>query len=140
MGGPVFDPNEELIPDIKRKPGYLAKNSYEIVDHKGNVVSDSDVSPEMLKELRSGQLAIRQKPGPNNSLGLVKFRIPEPIRRVHARNAGDVALFANPARFQPWLHPRGRSPEASRMGAQRYSGMDSRENSSGQWMAMKQFA
>jgi murein L,D-transpeptidase YcbB/YkuD len=79
---------KELIPDIKRKPGYLAKNSYEIVDHKGNVVSDSDVSPEMLKELRSGQLAIRQKPGPNNSLGLVKFEFP---------NQYDVYMHGTPA-------------------------------------------
>ena len=79
---------KELIPDIKRKPGYLAKNSYEIVDHKGNVVSESDVSPEMLKELRSGQFAIRQKPGPNNSLGLIKFELP---------NQYDVYLHGTPA-------------------------------------------
>jgi L,D-transpeptidase YcbB len=78
----------ELIPKIRRDPDYLAKNGYEVVSHDRNVVTDGTVTDDVLAGLRSGELYIRQKPGPKNALGLVKFIFPNPY---------DVYLHSTPA-------------------------------------------
>ena len=67
----------EMLPLIRKDPAYLAKNSYEIVDNTGTVVDSGTVSKEMKRQLRSGKLGVRQTPGPNNALGLVKFDFPQ---------------------------------------------------------------
>jgi L,D-transpeptidase YcbB len=66
----------ELIPHILRDPEYLAQKQFEVVDSNGTVVASSSVSNEVMDELRAGRLSIRQKPGPKNALGLVKFVFP----------------------------------------------------------------
>lgn len=48
----------EIMPAIKRNPGYIARNNMEITGYSGKVPN------------------VRQKPGPSNSLGLVKFLFP----------------------------------------------------------------
>ena len=53
------------------------------------MVSEGDVSDEILEGLRRGELTVRQRPGPKNSLGLVKFMFP---------NEFDVYLHGTPAR------------------------------------------
>ena len=58
----------EFLPRIARDPNYLAAKGFEVVDAKQNVVSSGAVSPEVLEQLRSGKLFIRQNPGPKNSL------------------------------------------------------------------------
>jgi murein L,D-transpeptidase YcbB/YkuD len=85
---PLDIQRKELLREVRKDPGYLTKHSYEIVDAKGNVVSDGSVSEEMRKPLYSGKLAIRQKPGAENSLGLVKFDLP---------NKYDVYMHGTPA-------------------------------------------
>ncbi len=78
----------ELIPQIERDPTtYLAKHAYEIVTFDGRVVADGAVSKEILQQLRSGRLRIRQRPGSSNALGLVKFVFP---------NEHDVYLHGTP--------------------------------------------
>jgi len=77
----------ELLPDIQRDPAYLARNRYEIVDSAGAVVSQS-VTEEIKRQLRSGKLGMRQMPGPDNALGLLKFDFP---------NAHDVYMHGTPA-------------------------------------------
>jgi len=86
---PIDIQRDELLPEIEKDPSYLARHSYEIVDRNGRVVSDGLLTAEMQKQLYSGRLQIRQKPGPNNSLGLIKFDLP---------NAHDVYLHGTPAR------------------------------------------
>jgi L,D-transpeptidase YcbB len=66
----------ELVPKIERDPLYLAKNRYEVVTFEDTVVTNGIVDAAMLADLRSGKLRIRQTPGPENSLGLVKFLFP----------------------------------------------------------------
>ncbi|HUN60111.1 MAG TPA: L,D-transpeptidase family protein [Candidatus Binataceae bacterium] len=78
----------ELIPKIRRDPNYLAANNYEVVDSSQNVVTDGTVSDAVLAQLRNGSLFIRQKPGPKNALGLVKFIFP---------NSYNVYLHSTPA-------------------------------------------
>ena len=66
----------EFFSRIARDPEYLAKKGFEVVDSHQQVVASGTVSSDVLEQLRAGKLFIRQKPGPKNSLGLVKFIFP----------------------------------------------------------------
>lgn len=68
----------EVVPHIQKDPNYIAKNHFEVVTPKGEVVTDNQVSPEVLEGIRSLHLMVRQKPGDTNSLGLVKIIFPNP--------------------------------------------------------------
>jgi murein L,D-transpeptidase YcbB/YkuD len=87
---------DELVPEIEKDRGYLAKHAYEIVDSRTKVVTEG-TSEDVLQQLRAGQLAIRQKPGPNNSLGLVKFVFPNE-NNVYMHATPAVELFAKSRR------------------------------------------
>jgi murein L,D-transpeptidase YcbB/YkuD len=78
----------EMLPHIEKDPAYLVENSYEIVDNAGAVVGSATVSEEIKRQIRSGKLNIRQTPGPNNALGLLKFDFP---------NQHDVYMHGTPA-------------------------------------------
>ena len=66
----------EFLPKLAKDPDYLAKKGFEVVDNRQTVVTSGAVTGEVLAQLRSGKLFIRQTPGPKNSLGLVKFIFP----------------------------------------------------------------
>jgi len=66
----------EFFSRIARDPDYLEKKGFEVVDSRQKVVASGAVSSELLEQLRAGKLFIRQKPGPKNSLGLLKFIFP----------------------------------------------------------------
>ena len=66
----------EFLPYIARDPDYLEKKGYEVVDSRQEVVTSGTVTSDVIEQLRAGKLFIRQKPGPKNSLGLVKFIFP----------------------------------------------------------------
>lgn len=78
----------ELVPKLDRDRSYLAKNGYEVVTPQDQVVTNGIVDDDVMAQLRSGRLWIRQTPGPKNSLGLVKFLFP---------NEHDVYLHDTPA-------------------------------------------
>jgi murein L,D-transpeptidase YcbB/YkuD len=78
----------EIVPGIQKDPGYLAKKNMEITDSAGKVVTAGAASPEVLAQLRAGRLMVRQRPGPKNSLGLIKFIFP---------NSHNVYLHSTPA-------------------------------------------
>ena len=67
---------KELLPEILRDPSWVSANNFELVTPLGEVVTDRPVSEQMLSELGTGELLLRQKPGPKNTLGLVKFVFP----------------------------------------------------------------
>jgi len=78
----------EIVPKLLRDPRYLTKRGFEATDQNGHVVGAGAVSNTMLAEIQSGRLLVRQKPGPRNALGLVKFMFP---------NEFDVYLHSTPA-------------------------------------------
>ncbi len=77
---------KEMLPKIRRDPGYLGRERLEIV---GGGRATRAVTPGTLAGLASGSLGLRQRPGADNSLGLVKFIFP---------NDEDIYLHATPAR------------------------------------------
>ena len=79
----------ETLPAIRKDPaGYLARNDMEIVQGQGDDARPVAPTPENLALLERGQLRVRQRPGPRNSLGLVKFMFP---------NDENVYLHSTPA-------------------------------------------
>jgi murein L,D-transpeptidase YcbB/YkuD len=65
----------EIVPKLQKNPGYLRRNAFEVVDQRGVAVSVSNPQ-SLLSELRDHKLRIRQIPGDQNSLGLIKFVFP----------------------------------------------------------------
>ena len=78
----------EMIPKMAKDRTYIQKNGYEVVTFSGQVVTDGVISDEVLAQLRTGKLTVRQKPGPKNALGLAKFIFP---------NDSNVYLHSTPA-------------------------------------------
>jgi len=87
----------ELIPHILRDPDYLAKTGFEIVDSRRSVVAEGTVTSDVLSQLRGGKLFIRQKPGPKNALGLVKFLFPNSYN-VYMHDTPSTEFFAKSRR------------------------------------------
>jgi murein L,D-transpeptidase YcbB/YkuD len=73
---PASIQRNELLPEITRDPSWVSANNFELVTLQGEVAGDRTVSEQMLSELRTGKLVLRQKPGSKNTLGLVKFTFP----------------------------------------------------------------
>jgi L,D-transpeptidase YcbB len=87
----------EIVPKIIKDPGYLQKNNYEVVSYSGQLVTDGQVSEEVLAQLRAGKLMVRQKPGPKNALGLIKFIFPND-QNVYLHSTPSQSLFSRSRR------------------------------------------
>jgi L,D-transpeptidase YcbB len=87
----------EIVPHILKDSNYIAKNHFEVVTPKGEVVTDNQVSPEVLEGIRSLHLMVRQKPGETNSLGLVKIIFPNPDN-VYLHGTDAPGLFSQDVR------------------------------------------
>jgi len=81
---------EEIVPEARLDPTYLSANNYEITSDWGPDAEVMEVTPENLDLVEAGTLKIRQKPGEENALGLVKFMFPNPY---------DVYLHGTPADY-----------------------------------------
>ena len=87
----------EIVPHIQKDPNYIAKHNFEVVTPKGEVVTDDQVSPEVLEGIRSLRLMVRQKPGETNSLGVVKIIFPNP-ENVYLHGTDAPELFSQDVR------------------------------------------
>jgi L,D-transpeptidase YcbB len=87
----------EIVPHILKDPNYIARNHFEVVTPKGEVVTDNQVSPEVLEGIRSLHLMVRQKPGDTNSLGLVKIIFPN-TDNVYLHGTDAPGLFSQDVR------------------------------------------
>lgn len=87
----------EFLPKLARDPDYLAKKGFEVVDSRQDVVASGTVSNEVLDQVRTGKLFIRQTPGPKNSLGLVKFIFPNNYN-IYFHDTPEQEFFAKSRR------------------------------------------
>jgi L,D-transpeptidase YcbB len=78
----------EIVPAVQKDRDYIAKKGFEVVTQGGQVVTSGAITDEVLAQLLSGKLAVRQKPGSTNALGLVKLMFP---------NEYNVYLHSTPA-------------------------------------------
>jgi L,D-transpeptidase YcbB len=106
----------EMIPKLKKDSSYLSKNSLELLDKDEKVVNEDPASVETLAQLRAGKLRIRQTPGPENSLGLVKFEFPNqysiymhstPAKELFSRTRRDFShgciRLEDPPKMADWV-------------------------------------
>jgi L,D-transpeptidase YcbB len=87
----------EIVPAIQRDRGYLARKNYEVATYDGKVVASGNISDDVLAQLRAGKLMVRQKPGPNNALGLVKLIFPNE-HNVYLHSTPSQDLFSRSRR------------------------------------------
>jgi murein L,D-transpeptidase YcbB/YkuD len=79
----------ETLPRLAQDPGYLQREDMELVSTRGDGRVLTRIDAAGLEALRAGELRVRQRPGPKNALGGVKFVLP---------NTMEVYLHATPAR------------------------------------------
>jgi murein L,D-transpeptidase YcbB/YkuD len=87
----------EILPDVQRRPSYLAANDMEIVARFDDGAPALPPTAANLARLRRGELHLRQRPGPRNALGLVKFVFPNDYT-VYMHGTPATALFARTRR------------------------------------------
>jgi L,D-transpeptidase YcbB len=80
---------KELLPQIRSNPGWIDRHGYEIVRGETDGAIAVSATSENIALLAAGKLRLRQKPGPSNALGKVKFMFP---------NRHNVYLHDTPAR------------------------------------------
>lgn len=78
----------ETLPKIKKDPSYLQDKNLEVIDQQGRSMNPASINWQSYTG-RSFQYGIRQKPGPQNALGLIKFIFP---------NSHSVYLHDTPSR------------------------------------------
>jgi len=89
---PVDIAQKDLVPHIEQNPDYLESKDFEVTTRRGMVRTDYTA-----KQVDHGSLLVRQRPGPKNSLGLVKFMFPNQYD-VYMHSTPDVYLFARTRR------------------------------------------
>jgi murein L,D-transpeptidase YcbB/YkuD len=85
---------EETLPRLARDPDFLMRNSMEVVGTSGVV---DPWSIDWSDEAVVSSLRFRQRPGPNNALGLVKFMFPNRFS-VYLHDTPSERLFAREER------------------------------------------
>ncbi|AMP00135.1 L,D-transpeptidase catalytic domain protein [Collimonas arenae] len=85
----------EVLPRLHRDPAYFNQQGLEFVGKEGQVVTE--LSSANLDAVMRGTMRIRQRPGPANALGDIKFIFPN-NDDIYLHHTPAVALFARQRR------------------------------------------
>ncbi len=88
---------KEIVPAARKNPAYIERHQMEIVSGFGNSTEVVPTTAENIERVAVGLRRIRQKPGSNNSLGLIKFMLPNPYN-VYLHGTPAQALFSQSRR------------------------------------------
>lgn len=83
---------QDKLPAIRANPEYLAEQNLRVLDAQGN-----ELDPAGVDWSRPGAIILRQQPGPNNALGQVAIRFPNPFS-VYLHDTPSKQLFARAQR------------------------------------------
>ncbi len=86
----------EVIPHLRLDSTYLRREDMELIDAH-DVARGDDGSPSTIDALAAGTLRVRQRRGPRNPLGLVKFVIPNDSD-IYLHDTPNKQLFAGARR------------------------------------------
>lgn len=81
----------EIIPRLRRDPAYFGRQGFEFVTDSGRVVTT--LSAENLDAVLHRGWRIRQRPGPRNVLGDIKFIFPN-NQNIYLHHTPEAQLFA----------------------------------------------
>ena len=84
--------NNETLPEVMKDPGFLDRTNMEVIDKDGNPVDPASIDVNDPTQYR-----FRQRPGGDNSLGLVKFMFPNQ-HNVYLHDTPADSLFARASR------------------------------------------
>ena len=89
----------EILPELKRDSGWLAKDGFRLFSGRGPDAVEVDPRSIDWPSLTTidWRYRVRQEPGPTNSLGVIKFMFP---------NADDIYLHDTPAKYLFGRHAR----------------------------------
>jgi murein L,D-transpeptidase YcbB/YkuD len=87
---------EDLLPDIRRDPGVLARRHMTVLDYSGRVIDPATIDWQNVVAAGFPYL-LRQSPGAYNPLGRVKFLYPNPYQ-VYMHDTPQRELFARAER------------------------------------------
>ena len=82
----------EMLASIRKSPDYLARNNLELVRGGGDDGRVVEPDAANIEALAAGALRLRQRPGDDNALGLVKFVMPNDYR-VYLHATPEQHLF-----------------------------------------------
>ncbi|PVX40496.1 L,D-transpeptidase-like protein [Pasteurella langaaensis DSM 22999] len=82
--------NEDIVPKVKRDPGYLERNGYSILDGKGNAVNPYNINWDSIG--KRFPYRIRQAAGDHSALGRFKFNMPS-SDAIYLHDTPNHALF-----------------------------------------------
>ena len=88
----------EILPPLKEDPS-LEDQDLELVSASGQVMSTGNVTPAQLEQVRAGKLTVRQPPGPDNAMGLVKFMFPNEYHVYIHDTPVSVHMFSDTERM-----------------------------------------
>ncbi|MCK9514167.1 MAG: L,D-transpeptidase family protein [Pigmentiphaga sp.] len=91
---PISIARRETLPRLRRDPAYFTQQGFEFVSRDGAVIGT--LTDEGIDAVQRGEWRIRQRPGPRNALGDIKFILP---------NDQNIYLHHTPA---PQLFSRAR--------------------------------
>jgi murein L,D-transpeptidase YcbB/YkuD len=94
---PISIVRSEMLPALAKDPGYFSKEDLEIVRDQNDQAESVPITPDNLVRLSRGLLRLRQRPGPKNSLGLVKFMFPNE-ESVYLHDTPATELFTRTRR------------------------------------------
>lgn len=80
----------EILPKLRRDPRYLQRQEMELVAHDSE--PQDAVTSASLDALARGELRLRQRPGPKNALGGIKFVLPNAMS-IYLHHTPATALF-----------------------------------------------
>jgi murein L,D-transpeptidase YcbB/YkuD len=83
---------KDKLPILKRDPGYLQRNHIRVIDAQGREVSPYSVNWSRYSASRLPPYQLRQDPGEDNALGVVKIMFPNPYL-VYLHDTPSKSLF-----------------------------------------------
>jgi murein L,D-transpeptidase YcbB/YkuD len=87
---------KDILPAVKRDPAYLRQRNIRVLTRQGKVVDEKSIKWSNYSG-RNFPYILRQEPGPNNALGLVKFIFPNK-HAVYLHDTPSKSLFERDAR------------------------------------------
>lgn len=87
----------EILPEVQKDDKYLKENNFVVVDKKENEVDRKDLKWEEYDE-DNFPYFFRQLPGPDNSLGVIKFNLKNPLS-IYLHATSWQGAFQQQSRF-----------------------------------------
>ncbi|MFZ6012151.1 MAG: L,D-transpeptidase family protein [Bacteroidota bacterium] len=87
---------EEYLPIIKIDTTFLTRNNFDVLDRRGNILNPDSVEWNAFHE-KYFPVSLRQREGPENSLGIIKFVFDNP-HAVFLHDTNAKKLFKNKTR------------------------------------------